>query len=101
MDGSSALSTTAEELEAEPKNKSEENNKEENARDNTALRKASINNAQTVTSSITVTATGRLTAVRKSKGEIVNDGKIYVGTYVWSPKDQEAARSITRMMDAQ
>ena len=103
MDGSSALSTTAEELEAEPKNKSEENNnnKEENARDNTALRKASINNAQTVTSSITVTATGRLTAVRKSKGEIVNDGKIYVGTYVWTPKDQEAARSITRMMDAQ
>ena len=102
LDGTSALSTTAEELEATPENKSTEsnNNKEENARDNTALRKASINNAQTVTSNITVTSAGRLSAVRKAKGEIVNEGKTYVGTYVWTPRDQEAARSIIRMMDA-
>lgn len=102
LDGTSVLSTTAEELEATPENKSTEsnNNKEENARDNTALRKASINNAQTVTSNITVTSAGRLSAVRKAKGEIVNEGKTYVGTYVWTPRDQEAARSIIRMMDA-
>lgn len=86
-----SLNFTAEELEAP--------SKEENNRTNTALRKTSINNAQVVTSTITVTAQGRLNAVRKLKGNIVNDGRVYVATYVWTPKEQDAARSITRMMD--
>jgi DNA polymerase II large subunit len=89
------VNTTAEDLENEPK----ESSQEENSRSNTALRKASINNAQTVTSTITVNASGRLTAVYKKSGEVVNDGKIYVGTYVWTPKDQAAARKIANLMD--
>ena len=74
---------------------------DENSKTNTALRKASINNAQIVTSTITVTSAGRLTAVRKLSGVVVNDGKLYVGTYIWTPKDQKAARSIVRMMDTE
>ena len=92
VDGS--VNTTAEEIEKEA------GDKEENSRTNTALRKASINNAQIVTSTLTVSSAGRLTAVRKISGEIVNDGKIYVATYMWSPRDQKAARSIANMMDA-
>lgn len=88
------VNTTAEEIEKEA------SDKEENSRSNTALRKASINNAQIVTSTITVTSKGSLSAVRKISGEVVNDGKIYVATYMWSPKDQKAARSIASMMDA-
>lgn len=92
VDGS--VNTTAEEIEKEA------GDKEENSRTNTALRKASINNAQIVTSTLTVSSAGRLTAVRKISGEVVNDGKVYVATYMWSPRDQKAARSIANMMDA-
>ena len=93
------VATVAEDVEKE--GEPESATKEENSRSNTALRKASVNNAQIVTSTITVTSAGRLTAVRKLSGTVVNDGKLYVGTYVWTPKDQNAARSIVRMMDGQ
>lgn len=72
---------------------------EGDTRDNTAMRRASVNNAQIVTSTITVTAKGRLSAVRKASGSVTDDGKTYVAVFVWSPKDQSAARSITEQMD--
>jgi hypothetical protein len=72
---------------------------EENSRNNTALRRASINNAQTVTSNITVTASGRLTAVSKKSGEMIDNGRTYMAIYVWTPRDQTAARKISAVMD--
>ena len=95
-----AMNSTAEDLELEAMNKAKESDRDEISRANTALRKTSFANAQTVTSTITVTSSGRLVAVRKLSGEVVNDGKLYVGTYIWTPKDQEASRSIIKMMDA-
>lgn len=72
---------------------------DENSKTNTALRKAAINNAEIVTSTITVTARGKLTAVRKDRGFVSEDGKTYNAIYVWTPKDQQAARYITGLMD--
>ena len=93
------IETVAEELETAAKTP-KESSADENSRSNSALRKASINNAQTVTSNITSSASGRLTAVYKKSGEVTNDGKIYVGTYVWTVKDQAAARKIVNLMTA-
>lgn len=73
---------------------------EENSRKNTALRRNSVNNAQIVTSTITVSAQGRLTAVYKRSGDVVDDGKTYRVIYAWTPKSQKAARTITKEMDA-
>jgi hypothetical protein len=73
---------------------------EENLRKNTALRRDSVNNAQIVTSTITVSAKGRLSAVYKQSGDVVDDGKSYRVVYAWTPKAQRAARSITNQMDA-
>jgi hypothetical protein len=81
------IATTAEDLEADGPGQV-----------NSAIRNASIHNAQTVASTITVSASGKLTAVYKMRGETTNDGKIYVGTYAWSPKDQAAARTIVNLM---
>jgi hypothetical protein len=75
-------------------------NVEENSRKNTALRKDSVNNAMIVASTITVTAKGRLSAVYKHSGNVVDDGKTYRAVYVWTPKEQKAARSVTNQMDA-
>lgn len=75
------------------------NNSEENSRKNTALRRDSVNNAMTVTSTITVAAKGRLSAVYKQSGGVTDDGKTYRAVYVWTPKEQRAARSITNQMD--
>lgn len=72
---------------------------EENTKENSALRKASINNARVVTSTITVTARGRLSGVYKKEGYVQEDGKTYTAVYVWTPKNQEAARVITTLMD--
>jgi hypothetical protein len=91
-----AVDFVAEDLEAE---KNVKPNPDENSRTNTALRKASINIAQTATSTITVNASGKLLAVAKKEAKVINDGKTYAAVYVWSPKAQEAVRSITSMMD--
>jgi len=74
-------------------------NGDENTRSNTARRMASINNAQVATSTITVTAAGRLIAVGKTSGKVVDDGKTYVAVYTWTPKNQVAVRTITNLMD--
>lgn len=72
---------------------------EENSKENSALRKASINNARIVTSTITVTSRGKLTGVYKERGFVVDEGKTYQAVYVWTPKGQDAARFISTMMD--
>lgn len=89
--------TSAEEIERE---ETQSQSKDENGQVNTALRKNSVNSAQQVTSTITVTAKGRLSAVRKHSGGVVDDGKTYRAVYVWSAKDDDAARTIRNLMDA-
>jgi len=73
---------------------------DENSKENTALRKASINNARIVTSTIVVSAQGRLSGVYKEKGFVAEDGKTYNAIYVWTPKMQQSARFISTMMDS-
>lgn len=72
---------------------------DENSKENTALRKASVNNAQIVTSTVLVSSRGRLNAVYKEKGYSADDGKTYTVVYAWSPKMQKSARYISTMMD--
>ena len=73
---------------------------DENSKENTALRKASVNNARIVTSTIVVSAQGRLNGVYKEKGFVAEDGKTYNAIYVWTPKMQQSARFISTMMDS-
>ena len=73
---------------------------DENSKENTALRKASVNNAQIVTTTVLVSSRGRLNAVYKEKGYSAEDGKTYVVVYAWTPKMQKTARAISTMMDA-
>lgn len=73
---------------------------DENSKENTALRKASVNNAQIVTSTVLVSSRGRLSSVYKEKGYSSDNGKTYTAVYAWSPKMQQNARMITTMMDS-
>ena len=91
------VNTSAEEIEREDAKLAA--NPDENSKSNTALRKTSVNSAQIVTSTITVTARGRLDAVRKVSGGPVDDGRVYRVVYAWSQKEQDAARSIRKEMD--
>ena len=91
------IATVAEDLESDTSSNSKQ---EQNSTAALQARSTAINNAQRVTNILTVTAIGRLSAVRKINGEIIENGKTYVGTYYWSPTDQDAAKSITRMMDS-
>lgn len=90
------VNTNAEEIE---QSDAQARSPEENSKSNTALRKNSVNSAQHVTSTITVTSRGRLNAVRKHSGGVIDDGKTYRAVYVWSPKDQEASDTIRNLMD--
>jgi len=74
---------------------------DEGSRSNTNLRKASINNAQVVTSTITVSSAGRLTAIRKKSGEMIDGGRTYMGVYVWTQREQDAAKKVRTLMDQQ
>ena len=91
------IATVAEDLESDTSSNSKQ---EQNSTAASQARSTAINNAQRVTSTLTVTAIGRLSAVRKINGEIIENGKTYVGTYYWSPTDKDSANSITRMMDS-
>ena len=73
--------------------------KEENTKSNTATRKASVYSAQLITSTITVQSKGRLSGVIKDRGGVIDDGKVYQVVYLWSPKNQKAARTIVSIMD--
>ena len=88
------MKTVAEDLENAPISNQDSNNTFKSV-----IARQAINNAQTVSISITVNALGALSAVRKINGETTDEGKTYVATYEWSPKDQSASRSITNMMD--
>lgn len=94
------VNTVAEDLEKEEAKANIKPNEDENSRSNTALRKASINAAQEVTSTVTVSASGRLSAIYKEKSGILEDGKIYSAIYVWTPKNQAATRQIINLMDS-
>jgi hypothetical protein len=74
---------------------------DESSRTNTNLRKASINNAQMVSSTITVSSAGRLTAIRKKSGEMIDGGRTYMGVYVWTQREQDATRKVRNLMDQQ
>ena len=91
------IATVAEDLESDTSSNSKQ---EQNSTAASQSRSTAINNAQRVTSTLTVTAIGRLNAVRKINGEIIENGKTYVGTYLWTPVDQDGAKSIIRMMDS-
>lgn len=94
-----AINVTDVEINEEESKQADKPNEDENSKENTALRKASINNAVQVVSTITVTSSGRLTAVYKERGGVIDDGKTYQAVYVWTPKQQNAARYITNVMD--
>lgn len=93
------INTTDVEIDSEEKKQGAKPDEDENTKENTALRKASINNAMQVVSTVTVSSSGRLTAVYKQRGGVIEDGKTYQVVYVWTPKQQKAARSITNIMD--
>jgi hypothetical protein len=41
---------------------------------------------------------GRLSAVRKVRDELANDGKLYVAIYQWSKQDQASASYVRSLM---
>ena len=94
-----AINIADDELEREENKANINPSSEENSRSNTALRKASVNSAQIVTSTITVSAKGRLSAVSRERAGVIDDGKTFMAVYTWTPRGQKAARSITNMMD--
>ena len=71
---------------------------DENSKSNTALRKASVNNAQIVTSTITISSKGILQGVYRERTESINDNKTFVAVYVWSPKGQKVANDVKKLM---
>jgi hypothetical protein len=97
QDGKVTIADT--DLEKEDTEQADNDTGEENSKQNSALRKASINNARIVTSTIVVSARGRLSGVYKKEGYVQEDGKTYTAVYVWTPKNQEAARIVTTLMD--
>jgi hypothetical protein len=94
-----AINITDNEIERDETKANINPSEEENSRSNTALRKASVNSAQIVTSTITVSAKGRLSAVTRERAGVVDDGKTFLAVYTWTPRGQKAATSITNMMD--
>jgi hypothetical protein len=95
VDGAIVVQDTDIESDPQPQASNDENSKE-----NSALRKASVNNAQIVTTTVLVSSRGRLNAVYKEKGYSADDGKTYTVVYAWTPKMQQTARYISTMMDA-
>ncbi|NBV28791.1 hypothetical protein EBS02_07230, partial [bacterium] len=94
LNSDGSMKTVAEDLENAPVL-----NQDSNSTSKSVIARQAINNAQTVTSSITVSSLGALSAIRKINGEATEEGKTYVATYEWSPKEQSASRSIINMMD--
>jgi len=37
--------------------------------------------------------------VRKKSGELINNDRTYMAVYVWTPREQDAARKISAIMD--
>lgn len=74
-------------------------NQDQDTKADNSTRKAAIQNAQVVTSNVTVTAKGLLAGVHMVKDGAINDGKTYFAVYEWTPRGQTAARSIAAQMD--
>lgn len=51
-----------------------------------------------VEATTTITSQGRLTGVRKIRDGVIQDGRVYVAVYQWSPRDQATAESIRQQM---
>lgn len=61
----------------------------------TAAQRAAESLNETVVETVTrLTASGRLSAMRKVRDSITNDGKLYIATYEWDDRSQAAAESI-------
>ena len=72
--------------------------KNESEKNNTSRRVAE-RLERTVTETMqTITSQGRLTGVRKVKDAVVQDGRLYVAQYEWSPKDQDTSTFIRNLM---
>ena len=69
-----------------------------NTKDNTSRRIADRVDETVVKTVTTITAAGRLTAVRKIRDEVQDDGRTYVAIYQWSDRDQSAADFIRSRM---
>jgi hypothetical protein len=48
----------------------------------------------------TLTAAGRLTAMRKVRDSVINDGKTYVATYEWDERAQATVESVRSRMNS-
>lgn len=68
------------------------------ARDNNSTRTASRVENTLVTTLTTITASGRLTGVRKIRDGNMQDGRFYVAVYQWSEKDQGVADMMRNRM---
>jgi hypothetical protein len=69
-----------------------------NERNNTSKRIADRVEQGLVEATTTITAQGRLTGVRKIRDRVVQDGRLYVAVYQWSPQDQDTSDFIRNRM---
>lgn len=51
-----------------------------------------------VEATVSITAGGRLTGVRKIRDRVLQDGRVYAAVYQWSPRDQSTSESIRNLM---
>lgn len=73
-------------------------NKQESEKSNRSKRIAE-RLERTVTETVqSITSQGRLTGVRKVNGRVIQNGKIYVAEYEWSPKNEEARSIMSNLM---
>jgi len=69
-----------------------------NERKNTSRRIADRVEQGLVEATTTITAQGRLVGVRKIRDRVVQDGRVYVAVYQWSPQDQDTSDFIRNRM---
>ena len=69
-----------------------------NERNNTSRRIADRVEQGLVEATTTITAQGRLSGVRKIRDRVVQDGRVYVAVYQWSPQDQDTSDFIRNRM---
>jgi hypothetical protein len=69
-----------------------------NERSNTSRRIADRVEQGLVEATTTITSQGRLTGIRKISDRVVQDGRLYVAVYQWSPRDQSTSEYIRQQM---
>ena len=97
-DADGSVDFSAKELESDSAALPSITNPEEATRDNTSRRIADRVENTLVNTVTTITATGRLTGVRKVRDEVRQDGRIYVAVFQWSEKDQVTSEFIRGRM---